>query len=246
VDVLAIELNALQFLQGSFTFAFVLISLILGLIIILKYFQYRKRQYILVGITWIFLVSPYWPDAISFLLILITGEPLPTVFYFFIANAFIAPLHVTWIIVITDFIFKEKQKVVLSVFSAEAIIFEIAFLTIFFIDPTLIGNTTANPFYVEWALFIDIYLIISIALFLITGILFARESLKADKRELNLRGWFLLTAFITFTVGTLIDIIPELTEVTIVIARLFVIVGAFSFYLGFTMPQFIKNLLIKQ
>jgi hypothetical protein len=199
-----------------------------------------------VGITWIFLVSPYWPDAISFLLILLTGEPLPTDFYFFIANAFIAPLHITWIIVITDFIIKEKQKLILSVVSAEAIIFEIAFLTTFFIDTALIGSTTENPFYVEWALFIDIYLIISIALFLITGILFARDSLKAEQKELNLRGWFLLTAFITFTVGTLIDIVPELTEVTIVIARLFVIVGAFSFYLGFTMPEFIKKLFINR
>lgn len=246
MDILAIELNTLQILQGSFTFAFVLISLILGLVIISKYFQYRRREYLLVGITWIFLVSPYWPDAISFLLIIFTGEKLPEPIYFFIANAFVAPIHITWIVVITDFIFKDKQKYIVPVFVVGAIAFEIVFLSIFLIDPYLIGTPQPNPFYVEWALFIDLYLIVSIALFLITGILFARESLRSEKKELKLRGWFLLIAFVAFTVGTLIDIVPELTEVTIVIARLFVIVAAFSFYFGFTMPEFIKKLFINR
>lgn len=243
---MAIELNTLQLFQGSFTLVFVLISLVLGLIIISKYFTYRKRQYLLVGITWIFLVSPYWPDAISFLLILITRSKLHEPTYFFIANGFIPPLHITWIIVITDFIYKEKQKYLLWIFSIEAIASEIIFLTFFFINPYLIGTPQPNPFVVEWNLLIDLYLIISIALFLLTGILFAKQSLQSEMKEFKYRGRFLIAAFITFTIGTLIDVILELNEITIVIARLFVIIAAFCFYFGFTMPNFIKKILIKE
>ncbi|MFO7797291.1 MAG: hypothetical protein ACQERB_17000 [Promethearchaeati archaeon] len=243
---MSIELNTLQLLQGSFTLVFVLISVILGFLIISKYFKYGRRQYLLVGITWILLVSPYWPDAISFLLILFTRAKLHEPTYFFIANAFIAPIHITWILVITDFIYKDKQKFILPVVIVEAIAFEILFLIFFFIDPYFIGTPQSNPFVVEWNLFIDLYLIISIALFLITGLLFARESLKSDSKEIKYRGWFLIFAFITFTIGTLIDVILELNEITIVIARLFVIIAAFCFYLGFTMPNFMKKLLIKE
>lgn len=243
---MAIELNTLQILQGSFTLVFVLISLALGFLIISKYFKYEKREYLLVGITWIFLVSPYWPDAISFLLILFTGTKLNEPTYFFLANGFIPVIHITWIIVITDFMYKDKQKYLLSVFIIESIAFEIIFLTVLFMNPYLIGTPQSNPFVVEWNIFIDLYLIISIALFLITGLLFASESLKSDSKELRFRGWFLISAFISFTIGTLIDVILEITEITIVIARLFVIIAAFCFYLGFTMPNFIKKILIKE
>ena len=67
--IFQIILSGLEYLQGGLTLAFVLISLILGIIIISKYFNYKNRQLLLVGLTWIFLVSPYWPDAISFLMI---------------------------------------------------------------------------------------------------------------------------------------------------------------------------------
>ncbi len=222
-----------------------LISTILGLFIILKFRAHRKRELLLVGITWILIVSPYWPDAINFMMVSLYGSLLDVVIYFFLANALIPIIHITWIIAFTDFLYKEKQRTFLIIFGAEAIIFEIFFLYFLFLDPSLIGTQIA-PFYVEWTDFVIFYLLFSIALFLITGIMFARESLKSNNKEIRLKGKFLIIAFITFAIGTFIDAIGNLTEVTLVLARTFVIIGAFMFYLGFTLPRFIKEILIKE
>ena len=58
----------------------------------------------------------------------------------------------------------------------------------------------------------------------------------------------MLVAFICFTSGTIIEIafIDAQSELTTALARIFVIIAAFAFYVGFTLPKFIKNILIKE
>jgi len=114
------------------------------------------------------------------------------------------------------------------------------------VNPYLIGDQR-SAFVVEWAIWIQFYLLFSIILFLITGFLFARRSLKAENSEIKLKGKFLIIAFLTFTIGTMIDVIgaESPTEITIFLARTFVRVSSICFYIGFTLPRFIKNLFIK-
>lgn len=244
---MALELSTLEVFYGSFTLLSVIISTILGILIAVKYTKFRKRDFLVVGITWILLISPYWPDAIQFLIGIIFSEELDSILYFFLANIFIAPIHITWVIAFTDFLFKRQQKKILAFFATEAIIYEILLLTIFFLNPTLIGERK-SAFVVEWAIWIQIYLLFSIALFLVTGFLFARKSMKAEDSQLKLKGRFLLIAFITFTIGTVIDVVgaDNPTEITILLARTFVIISAICFYIGYTLPKFIKELFIRE
>jgi len=209
--------------------------------------QYKKRDFLVVGLTWVLLASPYWPDAIQFLTIMIFRQQINSILYFFLANAFIAPIHITWIIALTDFLYRKQQKKIIAFFGTEAIIFEIVFIVVFILNPTIIGDQK-SVFVVEWAIWIQIYLLLSIALFLITGFLFARESLKSDNSELKLKGKFLIIAFISFTIGTVIDVIgaDNPTEITIFLARTFVIISSICFYFGYTLPKFIKELFIKE
>ena len=109
---MVVELTPLENLQGALTLAFVVISFLLGLIIMLRYFEYKNRQLLLVGATWIFLVSPYWPDAINFITISTMGIQIDTALYLIIATLFTAPLHVTWVIAMTDFMYKKRQKLI--------------------------------------------------------------------------------------------------------------------------------------
>ncbi len=110
----------------------------------------------------------------------------------------------------------------------------------------LIGNQIST-FVVEWALCIQIYLLISIVLFLITGFLFARASRKTEDPEIKLKGKFLIVAFLTFTIGTIIDVIGAggSTEILIFLARTFVIISSICFYIGFTLPKFVKDINLK-
>ena len=240
------QLTTFEIFYGSFTFASVIISTILGLLIMLKYFKHKQVELLLVGITWILLASPYWSDALQFLVVMIFSIEINTSLYFFLANAFIAPIHIIWIYAFTNFLFKNIKKKLMIIFIIEALIFEIAFLTIFFINHTLIGEQK-SAFVVEWAIWIQIYLLFSILIFLVTGFLFARSSFRADDPEIKLKGKFLLIAFLAFTIGTIIDVIgaESPTEITIFLARTFVIISSLCFYVGFTLPRFIKELFIK-
>jgi hypothetical protein len=240
------QLTAFEIFYGSFTFASVIISTILGLFIALKYREHKRVEILLVGITWILLASPYWSDAIQFLLVTIVDTELNSALYYFLANAFIAPIHITWAYTFTNLLFKKYKKELLIFFSIESTIFELAFLIVFFIDPNLIGNQQ-SVFVVEWAIWVQIYLLFSIVLFLLTGFLFARESIKSTEDDIKLKGKFLLIAFLTFTIGTVIDVIvaDAPTEITILLARIFVIFSSICFYIGFTLPKFIKDIFIK-
>ncbi|MFW9971383.1 MAG: hypothetical protein ACFFDF_14410 [Candidatus Odinarchaeota archaeon] len=239
------QLTGFEIFYGSFTFASVIISTILGLFIILKYQKYKKLELLLVGITWILLASPYWSDAIQFLTMLFSVE-LSLPLYFFLANAFIAPIHITWGYTFTNFLYKKQQKKLMLFFIAEATTFELIFLILFFVNPLLIGNRI-SVFVVEWATWIQFYLLFSIVLFLITGFLFARASLKTEDPEIKLKGKFLIIAFVTFAIGTIIDVIGAemYTELIIFFARSFVIISSICFYIGFTLPKFVKDFFLK-
>jgi len=240
------QLSGFEIFYGSFTIASVIISTILGLLIALKYRKYKQIDLILVGITWILLASPYWSDAIQFITVMLFSTEISVPLYFFLANAFIAPMHITWIYIFTKFIYKRHQKKLTMLFGIEAVIFELVFIAIFFVNPLLIGNQIST-FVVEWALWIQIYLLMSIVLFLITGFLFARASLKTEDLEIKLKGKFLIVAFLTFTIGTIIDVIGAggSTEILIFLARTFVIISSICFYIGFTLPKFIKDIFLK-
>ncbi len=238
------EFTPLELLQGSLTFAFVVISTILGILIMTKYRKNKARVFLLVGISWILIVSPYWSDAVNFVLGLSTGTLLKNVSYFFLANAFIPVVHITWIMAFADLVYKSKEKIIVPIFAIEATIFEIYFLYSLITDPRLVGTQFA-PFYVEWEIFIVLYLILSIAIFLITGLIFAGKSIKSENHEVRIKGKFLVFGFIFFAIGTTIDAIGILTPFTLVLARFFVILGAIMFYIGFILPGFIRKIFIK-
>ena len=212
-----------------------------------KFIKYKKVELLLVGITWILLASPYWSDATQFIIIMIFEKELNTPLYFFLANAFIAPIHITWGLAFTNFLYKRQQKKIMAFFGIEAAIFEFAFLTIFFLDPYLIGDQK-SAFVVEWAIWVQIYLLFSIAILLVTAFLFARASLKAGSADLKIKGIFLLIVFVSFTIATVIDVIgaDKPTEITILLARTFLIISSLLFYIGYTLPKFVRNLFIKK
>ena len=244
-----LQLTNFGFFYGILTFIAVIISFILGIIIMARYKKFKKVEFILVGLTWIFVVSPYWSDAIQFITITFFEYQISSDIYFFIANAFIAPIHVVWILALTKLVFRKAAKPLLIIFTTEATVYEVYFLFVFFspsLGPSQIG-TQMSAFVVEWAIWIQIYLLVSIVLFLVTGFIFASRSLKSQNRELKVKGWFLIFAFIFFTIGTVIDVIgaDSPTEITIFLARTFVIISSILFYIGFTLPRFIKELFIK-
>lgn len=242
-------------LQGSFSLIFVVISLIIGLTILSKYFEHKNRLFILVGISWIGVANPWIPDSVSFLMQLIIQEWLPRGWYFIIGNVFIPIALLTWLIAYTDMINRKAQKKVVISTIFLSIIFEIVFFVLFFIDLDLIGIINPDrPFTVDFEIFITIYLLIVILVMVVTGVIFAQKSVKSDDREVRLKGKLLRVAFLTFAVAAILDSLlgtifedptDPLLAIMVVVVRILLIFSAIEFYGGFLLPRWISQIFTK-
>ena len=249
-------LELVDYLQGSFSLIFVIISLIIGITILSKYFEYKNRLLILVGISWIGVANPWMPDSISFLMNLIVGYSLPVLWYFVIGNCFIPIALLTWLTAYTEMIRKDLQKRVIIITIIISILFEIVFFSLLLIDSSLIGIINpSRPFTVDFGIFITVYLMIVILVMLVTGIIFAQKSIKSDDREIRLKGKLLRAAFISFTVAAVFDSLlgaifedptDPLLSVMVVIVRILLIFSALEFYGGFLLPRWMKEIFIKK
>ncbi len=239
------SLNLLDTINGVCSLIFVAISLLVGFIILSRYFKYKERIYLMVGATWILISCPWWSSSLSFLVALSNDVGIIPEAYFIIGNILVPFAIVLWLLAFTEFLYTEKRKLILLVFALYGLIFEILFFTFLFIDPNLIGELNP-PVDVRYNSFIMIFLISFLLIVVVTGFLFANLSLKSKDPEVKLKGKLLIIAYIAFAVGALLDTAITLNEVTIIITRLILIISAICWYGGFLLPNFLKKFLMKK
>ena len=238
------QLAIVEIVQGVFCLLFVVISIILGTKILYKYFTYKQESLIFVGLTWIGMSFPWVPDAINLILILGFNTSLNDMIYFTIVIAFLPFPLTTWLIAFFDFFSINKKKTLLVISIILTSIFEFFYFSILFHDISLIGYMVA-PFLAEYTVFFQLYFLVIILTFSITGIIFAAASLKADKREIRLKGKLILIAFILFTLGAILEAVVPLTTITVVFSRSVLISSAIMYYIGFILPERIKRIFLK-
>ncbi len=239
-----VELTQLEFLQGLFTLIFVSIAVVLGIKICLKYFEHKRREFYLAGITLILMIMPYVYTVIDFLTILLIGIT-PPVEIIYLGIALVAFASLTWLTLITDLLYKEKQKIILGIIIVQLVVFETFLVYAILVQPTLILIPYGSRYYREAPILIYYYLCLML-IFLIAGFFFARGSLKSDNKEVRLKGKFILIALISFVIGAILDIAFEATALTETLARIVQITSFTEFYIGFTLPDIIKKALIKK
>jgi hypothetical protein len=244
-------LDVLDILHGIFTIIFVSLSIITGIIIVSKYFKIRKGQFLLFGLFWIGLTTPWWPNLITFLIVLIIEKSISIQAFVVMGIAFLPITIILGLIAFSKVlpISKKTRRNFLIISFIPNILYEIFFFSVVFtnLPITLIATYLPPPeiFTIEWSLVSQIYFIISLVFFLIVGIAFSRVSMRSDNREIKLKGKFLLFAFLSFTVGTVLDFaIPS--KWIYVIARLILVASTLAFYIGLMLPRWIKELFIKE
>jgi len=238
------SLSPLDTLNGIFSLIFVAISLLVGFIILSRFFKYKEKIYLLVSITWILISEPWWPSTVSFLIALINSVGLPPEIYFLIGNIFVPFAIVMWLLAFTEFLYSEKRKLILSIFAIIGIIFEILFFIFLFLNPALIGELN-GPVDVNYKSFIMVFLISFLSIVVITGFLFANLSLKSKDPEVKLKGKLLIIAYIAFSVGALLDASVPFNEPIIIFIRLILILSAICWYGGFILPKWMKKFLLR-
>ena len=239
-------LTPLDVLNGSLGLSFVIISIILGLIIASKYFEYKDKNFILIGFTWVFITSGWYGTSFSFLSALIFGGQGLPFEAIMLLNFIPFPAGLLlWLTAFTNFLYKERKKLILISISVITLIFYVIFLYCLFTDPILVGekispvDTKGN----NWGFLL--YLALSIIILLTTGLKFSLKAMKSDNPELKLKGKILFIAFISFCIGSILDSMVPSTAFTLIIFRLILISSAIEFYGGFILPQWVKKLFLK-
>ncbi|TFG16048.1 MAG: hypothetical protein EU535_00375 [Promethearchaeota archaeon] len=238
-------IETLDIINGIVLIIFCIISIYVGARIALRYFKYKQRELLLVGLTWIFLVSPWYPASISFIMFIFTGTILSREMYFIIGTNLWPIAVVLWTIAFTDLVYRNHQNIIIVVSILYGILFYMVFYFLLFTEPNLIGYLKGYTD-VQYGPIIVAYAISLIIIEIITGYLFCKASLKSKDPEVRLKGKLLLAAFILFAVGAGLDTSIPLTLLTLPIVRGFEIGSAIAFYMGFISPKWTKKLFIKE
>jgi hypothetical protein len=240
-------LSPIEIFHGTFNSIVVLINLIIGLRIASKYFKYKQKNLLYVGIAWFGIASTYLPSSIKFLFIITMNVYLPDATFFILNHALMPPFTLLWLYAFTDLLSMKKEKRIpfLIIIAIISIIFEsIFFFYIITGDLEAIGTFT-KVFTVDWTIFSMIYIFFFAIIALVTGLLFASQSLKVKNPELKLKGRLLMIAFISFILAALFEVIFPLTFGSIIVTRIIILSSAIEFYMGYILPDWTKKIFLK-
>ena len=233
-------------LIGVFTLVFVVMHSFVGLWIILKYIKHKQKSLLQIGVGWIGAATVWMGVAIDFIFILINDAPTPIEVHLLIIGGVLPFTQLAWIAGITSLmpIEKSTRRKILLIGAILAIIFCPIYIYIALTDPSIWGHKI-TPIQVKLSFFNQIHYAIEIMVFILPGLWFSRESLRSDKPDIKLKGKFLLFTFIVSILMTLLELLSA-TVLVYLIARIIAVFVAISFYIGFIMPNWVKNIFLKK
>ncbi|TFG30634.1 MAG: hypothetical protein EU532_00670 [Promethearchaeota archaeon] len=239
-----VELTPLEILNGSMSVLYVILNIIVGLVLISKYFKYKSRPLLFMGISMILLSEVWFTHGLAFILILTTGSGLSPEMFFLCAYTLVPWATLSWMVVITDLIYKDKQKLILSIYTIFGIVYSLFFFYLLFTNISLIGQLE-SPIDPHTGPFLTGYLLIILINVFITGFLFFRESRKSKDSEIRLKGLLFFLSSTSFVIASILDTLP-LNIVIIIIVRLLLILAAIEIYGAFILPEWMKKLFLKE
>ncbi|TXT59932.1 MAG: conserved membrane protein of unknown function [Promethearchaeota archaeon] len=233
----------ISYLNGSLSLLHIFICILICLLLVNIYRESKSREYLFVGLTVLIFSSPWWPSAISIILYIFTNEGLPDVIYFFIGNFFTPFGLISWLIAFTDMMYEDYKYPILIIYSILAIIFEIFLIFFLITDPSEIG-TISGIVDVSYRSFVMIYLLIVAITLIISGILFAKETMRSTNPKIKWSGRFILIGFISFNISAVLDGFFSTNTITLILVRILLISSMLEIYFSFNMPKFLERILI--
>jgi hypothetical protein len=238
-------LTPTEILNGIFSVIIVLVFLLVGLLTVSKYRKTKNRTYFWWGVGLLGLGLPWSGSGVSFLLIILTGEGLSVIPYFFISLSWMVITLFFWMCTMTELMYKDKQKIILSLYAILGFIFEIYFIYYLIVDSSIIGelsNNSLDATYRGLTMIFTLFATISVAFSLL---LFIRESFFIEDPEIKLKAKFLLIGIISFVFGSLADAFIPLNIVAILVVRTILLCASLEFYIGWNLPESLKKLFLK-
>lgn len=241
----------LEMIQGIFNTIFVVITIYIGLIFISKYFQHKNRNLYLFGIFWIGAAFFFVFIPIQFIL-LFFETTIHEWAYYLVMYPTVPIIALVWLTAVTKLLYFDRRILFLRLFALMAIIFEVLFFTLLFIDSSLIA-IRPGYFYIEMTPFAIFYIVFLMAFILISGIAFGRSSLDSDNPEIRMKGKLIIISIFLFGGGAATDLfIPPLNldlvikAIITIIARILMSSSGVLFYIGFMLPDWSKKILFRK
>ena len=240
-------LTDIEILNGIFSLIIIIVYTILGLVIISRYFEYKRKLFLYVGLLWIGLAEPWYGSALSFLYTLITQKQIPLQLYILAANIGVPFFLFIWILALTILlnIYVTKRKIIQIIFAIYGVIIEILLIYFILLEPTSLGELSGLVD-IEYRGWLRLYLLSVLLILAISGILMAWDSHKSEHRDIRFKGYFICMGFILFVAGSIFDTALSLNAVTLTIVRIVVVCGGIVFFLGFLMPEKLKQHFLKK
>jgi len=240
-----VELTQVEFFSGIATIFAILFTIIVAAFMISKYFRYKERTILLMAIIIILVAEPWWPFAISFIFILTIGEGLPLWSHILIGHILQPFVIFLWMIAMTQFMWKNKQKLILFLTAVGIAIYQTIVLYAIFVEPSRFAeyDGSLHVTFLSWILLVQLISLITV---IITGILFFRESRKSKTPEVRLKGTFFLISVLSYATGAILDAVLPLTSISLLIVRVLLASAAFEIYCSFAMPNWIKNFFLRE
>ncbi|MFX1444978.1 MAG: hypothetical protein ACFFHV_16320 [Promethearchaeota archaeon] len=232
------EITTEILINGIFSILLVIVFVYVGLKILFKYKVFKKRVFFLTGFAWIGISEPWWPSAIGFLMLLFTGSGLTVEVYLILNNAFLPIFLISWLMAISEMVKIKRKTLFIMLYLVIALILEGIMIYYLFTDVSKVG-VMVSPVDVDFGIIAILHIAFNLCVFMISGFLFSFKTLKLNDPENKLRGKFLILAFILFLIGAILEIV-----ITLPPNRIIILLCAIIFYIGFMMPEGIKNRLL--
>jgi len=244
---LVLSLEPLDVLEGLFSVLIVTITTTVGILILLKYRNNKTKEFLYWGIGFVGIFSPYWPSALSFLIVIISqSEALAITNMCLYVGIWVVPsifFLLMWMSGFFELVNSEKKKLGLLIITIISITVES--LLIYYMITGQCNELAEldGLFDCSFEMPVTLWLLFIAFTVSITGLLVGINALKAGKRSLKIKGIFLNYSFIVFPIAGIIDGGMKLDTTGVMIIRIITLSCAFTFYVGMFMPKFMKNLL---
>jgi hypothetical protein len=239
------DLSQLEILQGFSSLIYAVFGTIIGLIIALKFIQYKQKELLFVGFSLMLITAPWYAGGISFLTYIFFDYILNDSIYFFINSGLVAIALLSWMFAMAFLIFTDSKKKTMITFSAICGLYEILFITLLLIDPSLVGakdgrfNSDAAPIPIA-------FLIFALSITVVTMAMFIRACFRSSSEKVRWKGRFILIAMVFMVIGSFIDAVVTISYMSLIIVR-FILIGRIIFsYLGWLLPDRVARWLIKE
>jgi hypothetical protein len=231
------SLTELELITGIGFLALVLFGWAMAIVVFRKYTKFRQREVLYLGIFMLFMNRQYLASVSGYLYALFTPFYIDEIAYLFIGY-FFSISAILWLLIITELIWKNKQKLVLWLIIILSVIINTIFLYLVFNNPSLIGQYT-EPYRFQMGPFLMLTrVLLSIVIFPFTTFLLYWKTRNADDARTRLKGKLIFVGSVIYILSVVVHGIFENGFLTLAFSG----TGLILFYGGFVLPPWVMKL----